>query len=101
MPSSKLPPSPGRAWCYLVWLSFQRQARAHFMVWIARGLLGLSLLLIVVFTQAGRWTMAYGQHPRGRGPAYAEFVETVTRTGWLPWSSPDSAVHAMASAGIR
>src|SRR5438067_2174042 len=51
-------PSPVRAWVYLVYLSFQRQARAHWMVWIAVGLLALALLLVYLNTQAGRWTFA-------------------------------------------
>jgi ABC-2 type transport system permease protein len=49
-------PSSLRAWIYLVYLSWQRQARANWMVWIALGLLGLTLFLVYLNTRAGRWT---------------------------------------------
>jgi hypothetical protein len=48
-------PSPLRAWWYLVGLSWQRQARAHLMVWIALGLLALSLFVVGLNTGAGKW----------------------------------------------
>jgi ABC-2 type transport system permease protein len=46
-----------RGWCYLVWLSWQRQARARQMVWVALGLLTLSVCLVGFQTAAGRWGM--------------------------------------------
>ena len=51
-----------RAWCYLVLLSWQRQARARQMVWIALGLLAFSAALIAINTAADRW----GAVPRSR-----------------------------------
>jgi hypothetical protein len=48
-------PSPWRAWGYLVWLSWQRQARARQMVWISLALLVFSVALVLVFTASGRW----------------------------------------------
>src|SRR5262249_13871697 len=53
-------PSPWLAWCYLVWLSWQRQARAHLMVWIALGLLAFTLFIVVLNTAAGRWGRPQG-----------------------------------------
>ncbi len=47
-------PSAWRAWCYLVWLSWQRQARARQMVWIAVGLLAFTAAVVAVNT-TGRW----------------------------------------------
>src|SRR5438105_2517234 len=93
-------PSAWRAWCFLVWLSFQRQARAHLMVWIALGLLGLTSLIVAVNTQADRWTVGHWRHPR-RGPTFAEYADLVANTSWLPWQGPDAAGPAMAAAGIN
>src|SRR6516164_10163587 len=50
-------PSPWRAWCSLVWLSWQRQARARQMVWIALGLLTFTAIFIAINTAANRWDM--------------------------------------------
>lgn len=91
-------PSPWRAWCYLVWLSFQRQARAHLMVWIALGLLGMSLLIVGLNTQAGRWGMAHWSYPRGKGPTYAQHLDHLAQVGMLPWQPPESSVLQMAHA---
>jgi ABC-type transport system involved in multi-copper enzyme maturation permease subunit len=109
---STVNPSFWRAWCYLVWLSFQRQARAHLMVWIALGLLGLTVLTVFAATQADRWTMAGWTFPRGKGggipysvpPPYLDrngapklgHVEDVGAIGMLPWQPPESAVSVMA-----
>lgn len=94
-------PETWRAWCFLVWLSFQRQARAHLMVWIALGLLGLSLLIIGIQTQAGRWTMAHWSHPRGKGVTYAQHVEHVGFAGRVPWHEPLASVPAMVHASYH
>ncbi|HZZ80097.1 MAG TPA: ABC transporter permease [Gemmataceae bacterium] len=94
-------PTVWRAWCALVWLSFQRQARAHMMVWIALGLLGLTLLVISINTQAGRWTMAGWTYPRGKGPPIATYMDNVRNVGALPWSPPESALIAMADGAYR
>jgi ABC-2 type transport system permease protein len=60
-PTALAPPEPSvlRAWCYLVWLSWQRQARSQQMVWIALTLLAFSAVLILVGTYGGYWTMRY------------------------------------------
>jgi ABC-type transport system involved in multi-copper enzyme maturation permease subunit len=50
-------PSAWRAWFYLVWLSWQRQARARQMVWIALGLLGFMAAFVAFNTAAGYWDL--------------------------------------------
>ena len=50
-------PSAWRAWCYLVWLSWQRQMRARQMVWIAVGLLAFTAAIVTVNTVGGWWDM--------------------------------------------
>ena len=95
-------PSVWRAWTFLVWLSFQRQARAHLMVWIALGLLGLTLLIVGFNTNAGRWTTAHWKHPRGKlGITYAEHLDNVRLAGTLPWAGPEASIHQMVHAGYR
>jgi hypothetical protein len=49
--------SPWRAWCYLVLLSWQRQARARQMVWIAVGLLAFAVAVVAVLTAADFWRL--------------------------------------------
>lgn len=95
------PPSAWRAWTYLVWLSFQRQARAHLMLWIALGLLGLSLVIVFANTSAGRWNMAHWTYPRGKGPTYGKYLEHIERVGLLPWHAPDIGVHHMVEASLN
>jgi hypothetical protein len=91
-------PSAGRAWCYLVWLSWQRQARAHLMVWVALGLLGLTLFIVALQTQANRWGMWHWRMPRSSGPRFHEYLENVVdkTTFFLPWGEPDAGVLHMA-----
>jgi ABC-type transport system involved in multi-copper enzyme maturation permease subunit len=45
--------------CYLVRLSFQRQARVRQMVWIALGLLAFTTAVIGLNTVGGRWSMGH------------------------------------------
>jgi len=94
-------PSIWRAWWFLVWLSFQRQARAHLMVWISLGLLGLSLLIVGFNTQAGRWTMAHWTHPRGKGPTYTQHLDNLQLAGSMPWGGSETALHQMALGAYR
>jgi ABC-2 type transport system permease protein len=66
-PSGTAPsPSPLRAWLYLVWLSWQRQARARQMVWVALGLMALSVAFVAVNTAVGRWRSPRGVTPENR-----------------------------------
>jgi ABC-type transport system involved in multi-copper enzyme maturation permease subunit len=66
------------------------------MVWISLGLLGLSLLIIGVNTQAGRWTMAGWTYPRGKGPTQENHLYHVGSLEMLPWQPPASSVEEMA-----
>jgi ABC-2 type transport system permease protein len=76
IPSSRHPviPSSWRAWTYLVWLSFQRQARARLMVWVALGLLLFLTFVVALNTRAGRWSMSYWRAPYRVGPAFATWA---------------------------
>src|SRR4051794_28604185 len=88
-----------RAWTYLVWLSFQRQARAHLMIWIALGLLAFTFFLVAINTQAGRWSMAYQTWPRGGATSYEKHVEIFTEMAtMLPWPA---GVMPIADASFR
>jgi len=54
-PAEPATPSAWRAWCYLVGLSFRRQARAHLMAWIALVLLAFTAFVVALNTSEGRW----------------------------------------------
>jgi ABC-type transport system involved in multi-copper enzyme maturation permease subunit len=63
-------PSALRAWCYMVVLSWRRQARAHGMLWLALALLGLTMLIVGVQTSARGWTF----RQFSRGPVMLVYV---------------------------
>jgi ABC-2 type transport system permease protein len=65
-----------RAWCYLVWLSWQRQARARQMVWIALALLVFAVLLVAIFTAAGTWSMSRHRWNR-QGPTIGQWADEI------------------------
>jgi hypothetical protein len=67
-------PSRLRAWLYLVWFSWQRQARARQMVWIALGLLAFAFVLVLLNTALGRWGMGHWRWPYRRGPTFTQWV---------------------------
>lgn len=69
--------SPTRAWLYLVRLSWQRQARATQMVWIAVGLLVFSVSLSAIFTAMGAWSMRYWRWPYRRGPTFLQWTDEI------------------------
>jgi ABC-2 type transport system permease protein len=79
-----------RAWCYLVWLSIQRQARARLMVWVSLGLLALMTFLIALNTRAGRWNMAYWRWPGRGGATYTEWLETLGKLRSTGLGGPDN-----------
>ena len=95
------PPSAWRAWCFLVRLSFVRQARAHLMVWVALGLLGLTLFLVALSTHLGMYNRAYERWPEDRGRFYVHHLNDLTQATALPWQPPASAVRDMAVAAYR
>src|SRR5436309_411969 len=69
--------SSSRAWFYLVWLSWQRQARMRQMVWIALGLLAFSAAFVSIQTAAGRWDMHNWYWPNRSGLPYRVVVDTI------------------------
>src|SRR5262249_16702643 len=66
-----------RAWCYLVWLSWQRQAQARPVVWIARGLLVFAVLLVLLNTMAGAWSMQRWRWPYRQGPTFVQWADEI------------------------
>ena len=88
-----------RAWFYLVWLCFQRQARARQMVWIALALLGLTTTIVELNTLAGRWGMSHWRSPRAfNGPSYAQWLAGVSG---LPQAPPGSAIQTAYAGASR
>ena len=85
-------PSRRRAWIYLIWLSFQRQARARLMVWIALGLLAFLTFIVALNTHAGRWSMSYWRYPFRVGPPYSVWAFVV------PHLIPDPICLAVGGA---
>src|SRR5262249_14851119 len=81
-PPRKRAPSRRRAWLYLIRLSWQRQARAHLMVWIALGLLVFTVFIVFLNTQFGRWNTSYWRFPRRGGLTQAELLERVESVGY-------------------
>src|SRR5438067_10064712 len=85
-PRAAEPPSVVSAWLYLVWLSWQRQARVRHMVWISLALLAITAIAVAVQTftfgwglekwqwrSQGRWTgMTYEE---AFGPVYRPTAE--------------------------
>jgi hypothetical protein len=73
----ELQPSPRlwRAFAYLVVLSWQRQARARQMVWIALGLLAFSAALVAINTAANRWGMHHMRYPGRQGQTLEQWVD--------------------------
>src|SRR3954465_13170134 len=88
-------PSALRAWLALVSMSFQRQARARQMVWIALGLLALAAAVVAIntartrfsglahwessneglptFSRKAGWGMFHWRYPVRQGPAIDEW----------------------------
>jgi ABC-type transport system involved in multi-copper enzyme maturation permease subunit len=65
-----------RAWLYLVWLSWQRQARLRQMVWISLALLAGVVMLVAARTATGRWGMHNWRSWRRTGGAtYAQMLD--------------------------
>jgi ABC-type transport system involved in multi-copper enzyme maturation permease subunit len=87
-----------RAWFYLVWLSWQRQARVRQMVWIALGLLVFSAAFVSIQTASGRWDM---HNWRWRdGQTYRHWVNNAQQTTLaLPPFSPTNASLNLAAFG--
>ncbi len=94
--------SPMRAWCYLVSLSWQRQARASQMVWIAVGLLLFIVSLEAIFTSMDAWSMRNWRWPFRQGPTYLQWADEIQ----IWFSIPDASaggqgVQAALAAAVR
>ncbi len=107
-PSSTLSPchlvtlSRTRAWCYLVRLSWQRQARAAQMVWIAVGLLLFVVSLEAIFTAMDAWGMRYWRWPYRQGPTFLQWADEVQILMGVCDNSPGGqGVQAALAAAVR
>ena len=91
-----------RAWWNLIVFSLRRQARMRLMVWIALGLLALTVFIIAINTAAGRWSMSQWRSPR-RGPlTYANVLEAIDKGGLATlWDSPAQAMHFMVESAYK
>src|SRR5579883_232736 len=107
--SSSLIPHPSslssawRAWLYLVVLSWQRQARARYMLWIALGLMAFSALFTGVQTARGRWGMGQWREPwRGSRLTYAQWEAGLeTSSTALPWPAGQRFLQAALAGAAR
>ena len=72
-PAAKAP-SVWRAWFYLLRTSWQRQARAHLMVWIAAGLILFLALFVALITTRDVWDVRTWRQPRRGGLTFAEWT---------------------------
>jgi ABC-2 type transport system permease protein len=100
-PPHPVTPSRWRAWLYLIRLSFQRQARAHLMLWIALGLLAFTAFVVFVNTQAGRWSMSHWTFPRRVGPTFAQHLFHYELVGHLPLDPIAGGVQQATWASLR
>jgi ABC-type transport system involved in multi-copper enzyme maturation permease subunit len=107
VPPPPAPPTPAlsplRAWCYLVWLSFQRQARARQMVWIALALLTVTATVVALNTAGSRWGMDHWRSPRGMGPSFRQWLEdwTASTTALPGGAGPGNGILAAAGAALQ
>jgi ABC-2 type transport system permease protein len=94
--------SPTRAWCYLVWLSWRRQARASQMVWIALALLGFTTALSAIFTARGAWSMRYWRWPYRQGPTFLQWADQIQiLMSAHDGSAGGQGVQAAVAAAVR
>ena len=94
--------SPTRAWCYLVWLSWRRQARSQQMVWMAVGLLLFAVSLVAIFTAMNAWSMRNWRWPYRQGPTFVQWADEIQ----VLMSSRDASaggqgVQAALAASVR
>lgn len=100
-PGTPSAPSRLRAFGYLIWLSWLRQARAHLLVWIALGLLTFSAFIVYIVERQGRWSMVAWRSPPRSGPSYGQYLDQVELVGLLPWDPAPAAGLTMAWASLR
>ncbi|HEY7153897.1 MAG TPA: ABC transporter permease subunit [Gemmataceae bacterium] len=94
--------SQTRAWCYLVWLSWRRQAQARQMVWIALGLLVFAVLMVIFNTMADRWSMQRWRWPYRTGPTFAQWADEIqVLMSATDHSASGQGVQAALAASVR
>jgi ABC-2 type transport system permease protein len=101
--ASEAPPpniSRLRAFGYLILLSWQRQARAHLMLWIALGLLAFTAFLVYIINQQGRWSMVEWRY-RPTGMTYAQHLEILKLAAFWPHGSANDAVYQMTWGSLQ
>jgi ABC-2 type transport system permease protein len=86
-------PSRWRAWWNLVLLSLRRQARAHAMLWVSLGMLGVSALLVQFNTAHNRWNLGHRRSPPRTGATYAQHLTNLELVGQAPWPAPTAAMQ--------
>jgi ABC-type transport system involved in multi-copper enzyme maturation permease subunit len=91
--------SPLRAWLYLIRLSWQRQARARQMVWIALGLLAFAAAFVAINTAAGRWDMRNWRRDGVTIGQWADQVQVLLYA--LPRTGGGGPVEHAALAGVQ
>jgi ABC-2 type transport system permease protein len=97
---SPVTPSAWRAWWFLVRLSFMRQARAHLMVWVALGLLGLTICIVWISTRMGAYNRAFERWPAERGRFHVQHWQQLNAAAGLA-PPPADAVYSAALAAYR
>ncbi|MCI0463248.1 MAG: ABC transporter permease [Gemmataceae bacterium] len=94
-------PSSARAWLALVGLSWQRQARAHLMVWIALALLAFMTFLVAIITPRA-WDWQHWRSPPRRGVKHGDAaVNLALVQNALPLGPSTSSVHFAVSGAYR
>lgn len=90
--------SPLRAWCYLVWVSWLRQARARQMVWIALALLALTFVVVALNTAGNRWGMGHWRFFGRSGPTWRETLVRIETGVGIGGSSGHTALLTAINA---
>ncbi len=100
-PRSQSNPSIVGSWFFLIWLSIQRQMRAHLMAWISLGLLCFSVFIVALISDAGRWSMEHWRYPRRDGMEFGEFVLRLeqVRTS-VPFGPSANSVYFAATGSV-
>src|SRR5947209_3081407 len=94
-------PSAWRAWLALVRVSWQRQARAHLMVWIALGLLAFMTFLVALISPRA-WDWRNWRSPPRRGLPQGQLVLGVTAAqSALPLDPVTGSVHRAVGGAYR
>jgi ABC-2 type transport system permease protein len=94
-------PSMLRAWVYLVVLSWQRQARARQMVWIALGLLAFTFTFTFIRTLSGRWGMEH-MHAVDSSVTYAQLRDSLELSSVaFPWRAGSNLTQLALAEAAR